>query len=553
MSFPLPGGPPSTRAIGFASLTDYNACTLAAVKQHFKAGDTVSAVLSALPSEANGGRLILSMALHKNMDAGVSGNKGAAAKNGEKGQGPRATSGALVKVTITSVHPDHLEVSLGKKGSGHIHATEAVELPKPKQPSKAGAKDESSACKAMLAALPKGSPLEIYRPQQVVEAVVLGKLSGPAGHRTGALEFSLRPSRLAAARAAAAKDAKDAPAVADKSKKTGADAGAEGEGAKATTLNAPTPQYASVHGVEGLKPGMCVAGVISEVDLESDAIWVSIAPHARGRVSMLDLSDDPSGLSEKAAALKPGQFVLARVLAVAQKKHQLDLSLVEPGRGDARGSAGELPAGSLAIGKVLETSGSGVRIQLSHKRVGRAALTDLHDAWVPNALKGIKEGMFVRAHIEKYDGERAVLSLRPSKGGIIPGVHKSAVAGASSSTSCPAGDLDLGALKKGALLSGYVKRAEKSGVFIMLDRWVPSSGDGHLGTQQNVQMLHKGLCSLKRGNGARLSAWLRKYLLVPCLHAPATTVHQHTFNLFTPVLQLSVVCPHLDQCPLALA
>lgn len=112
-----------------------------------------------------------------------------------------------------------------------------------------------------------------------------------------------------------------------------------------------------------------------------------------------------------------------------------------------------------------------MRVQLGHKRGGRAALTDLHDAWVPNALSGIKEGMYVRARVEKYDGDRALLSLRPSRGGLIPGVHKKAAAAAAAEgAGVPAGELSVAGLTRGMVLSGYVKRAEKSGVFVALDR-----------------------------------------------------------------------------------
>lgn len=61
-------------------------------------------------------------------------------------------------------------------------------------------------------------------------------------------------------------------------------------------------------------------------------------------------------------------------------------------------------------------------------QAGRAALMQLHDVWVEDALAGLKEGTFVRARVlEAPPGGKATLSLRPSQVGamgfVLPGVR----------------------------------------------------------------------------------------------------------------------------------
>lgn len=41
--------------------------------------------------------------------------------------------------------------------------------------------------------------------------------------------------------------------------------------------------------------------------------------------------------------------------------------------------------------------GQGVRVRVSGLATGTAALTDLHDGWVPDALAGFSEGQSIRA------------------------------------------------------------------------------------------------------------------------------------------------------------
>ena len=55
----------------------------------------------------------------------------------------------------------------------------------------------------------------------------------------------------------------------------------------------------------------------------------------------------------------------------------------------------------------ISAAGAGVRIQLGPHAYGIAAMIDLHDAWVPNALANIQDGTFVKACVLENPGREA--------------------------------------------------------------------------------------------------------------------------------------------------
>lgn len=216
-----------------------------------------------------------------------------------------------------------------------------------------------------------------------------------------------------------------------------------------------------------------------------DALWLGAGPAVRGRCAALDASLDPDALTNLASAFPPGTPVVARVLAVAAKKQHptLDLSLIDPCSGTTHGSvagAAAHPEGSLAMGKVLGVAGTGVRLSLGTKRAAKVAVTDIHDVWVEDALAGIKEGVYVRCRVVGKDGEVAVASLRPSKGGAVAGRkgeegrEKGKDKGGKGKEAAQGEEapelVDVGKLAAGQEVCGYVKRCDAKGLFVALDR-----------------------------------------------------------------------------------
>jgi rRNA biogenesis protein RRP5 len=184
----------------------------------------------------------------------------------------------------------------------------------------------------------------------------------------------------------------------------------------------------------------------------------------------------------------------ATVIHVDGGKHVLDLSL--------HGSPVQLVAGSKALGRVASVSGAGVTVQLSAHASGKAALADVHDGPVDNALRGLQAGQWVQvALIEQQRGEASagkgtkagktgkagkagsgssgspshwVLSLRQSDGG-----RCAAHGAAQQADTSEGGEVEGSIVPPGTKASqlaanqqvgGYVKAAGKAGVFVCLTR-----------------------------------------------------------------------------------
>jgi predicted RNA-binding protein with RPS1 domain len=241
-------------------------------------------------------------------------------------------------------------------------------------------------------------------------------------------------------------------------------------------------------------------------------MWLSLGPTLRGRVHILDAAADFAEARRFTAAFAPGQPLSARVTAVDAERHTLDLSVraavggaaeaaARPAKAAggkrkaaaaAAGGGGVLEAGAVVMGRVQAVRGAGLVVQLGPRAQGRVALTDIHDAWQPNALTGLEEGAFVRARVLEGAADaagRVPLSLRPSQGGAVDGLAPPAAAAAegggakrrkgaaAAAAAVPAAAAEAApevlpesAFSEGGAARGYVKAAGRAGLFVVLDR-----------------------------------------------------------------------------------
>lgn len=83
----------------------------------------------------------------------------------------------------------------------------------------------------------------------------------------------------------------------------------------------------------------------------------------------------------------------------------------------------DVQEGQLVMAKIQSACGQGIWCWLANGAVAIVPLTEVHDAFVPNALEGLKPGAFVRAAISHIPekGGKMKLTLRMSKGATHPG------------------------------------------------------------------------------------------------------------------------------------
>lgn len=113
-------------------------------------------------------------------------------------------------------------------------------------------------------------------------------------------------------------------------------------------------------------------------------------------------------------------------MQVDRNHNQADLSLrgLDSGSKISSATAATAPEGTLLLGQVVTASAGLVRIHVGRRTYGKVAVTDIHDGWVDNPMKGIAEGMYVKCCVVKASGpqEDALhLSLQASKGASWPG------------------------------------------------------------------------------------------------------------------------------------
>ena len=429
-------------------------------------GDVITATVAALPSAETHGRLLFGVPPSADPSTTIvssSTTKNGAAAAGKSTKIRHPAAGSKVNVKIEAVHALHAEVTLDAGFRGRIYITEVVD-----DDDAASSQEED-----------KENPLRKLTAGENVDVVVLGKMQSVEGKRHGLLEFSLRPSLLAAATAAAPESNK-------------------------------APRKPQQLTWESLKPGQTLPGFAQEV--EGEHLWVVVSPSIRGRVFLPQSCTTPQQCASASRLFRPGTPLLVTILAVNSGKHSLDVVL-----------GTSVPAaprpGSLAVGVVVAVAGSGVQIQLAPGHSGRVALTDIHDVSVKNALQGLKPHQFVKVCVlsdknsgggggadgggrkksaplsgskRKKEGEadddddtRSInaaaapltsifseLSLRPSQGGHCAAHTAAKKVSATAVPPPPSAPLPLADLKPGQRVAGYVKSTGAAGVFVCLSRGV---------------------------------------------------------------------------------
>ena len=406
-------------ALGFLSAKDYNLQIVDAHKR-FAAGQKVSATVAALPAASSGGRLLL----HAPLSSEALGGPSKGSKH------PRIKAGDVVEGVVDRLFPVHASIRLGEHlPRGRVYVSHVDDVDSDDVPD--GAE----------------SPLRALSVGQKVKAVVLGNVVTPGGAKRGLLELSMRPSDIerGAAAPAAQKEEEEA----------------------------------------SVAEGASVVGYCHK--LKGGHVWVVLSPTLRGRAELLDCSSDPLELEDAESTFAAGRPLKVRVVSSAvQRKQKGDEEEEEEDEGGASfrhidlavlpaASEKEVRApGSLQVAQVTKVvPGRGLHLVLRGGVKSRCGLTDIHDALVPDALGGFREGGFVRGRVlEKASsgGDDSVveLSLRPSAGGWWPGCDEDGSKEQQQDGGSSSGPASASALSDGQSVKGYIKSVTPKGVFVAL-------------------------------------------------------------------------------------
>ncbi|TGJ82936.1 hypothetical protein E0Z10_g5830 [Xylaria hypoxylon] len=308
--------------------------------------------------------------------------------------------GNVTKASVVSIKSTQLNVKLADNTQGRVDVSQVFDsLDKIANPK---------------------SPLSGFRVNKVIEVRILGVHDAknhrylPVSHRSthSVLELSAKPSDLKAS--------------------------------AASELSLKTLELGSTH-----------IGFVNNI--QQNSLWVNISPNVRGRIKMLEISDDVSLLDDLSTNFPVGSALKVRVLAVNLTEGRLDLS--------ARSSSASthlvwdtIKQNMVLPGRITKINERQIIVQLSDLVSAPAHLIDLSDDYDKASTMSYSKNTVVRVSIVDVDksNKRLRLSLRSSR--VL-------------NSSLPINDREITSLAQlsvGNVIRGFVKNVSDKGLFVSL-------------------------------------------------------------------------------------
>ncbi|KAI0879700.1 hypothetical protein GGS24DRAFT_508582 [Hypoxylon argillaceum] len=222
--------------------------------------------------------------------------------------------------------------------------------------------------------------------------------------------------------------------------------------AKPSNLKASATSELSL---KALELGSTHIGFVNNV--QQNTLWVNLSPNVRGRVNMLEISDDVSLLDNLPGNFPVGSALKVRVVAVNHTEGRLDLS--------ARASSASthlawdtIKQNMVLPGRITKINERQLIVQLSDLVSAPAHLIDLSDDYDDASTMSYSKNSVVRVSVVDVDksNKRLRLSLRPSR-----------VLNSSLHVKDPE-ITRLAQLSVGDVVRGFVKNVSDKGLFISL-------------------------------------------------------------------------------------
>ncbi|KAJ2993476.1 hypothetical protein NUW58_g1830 [Xylaria curta] len=207
--------------------------------------------------------------------------------------------------------------------------------------------------------------------------------------------------------------------------------------------------------LKALELGSMHIGFVNSV--QQNSLWVNLSPNVRGRINMLEISDDVSLLGNLSASFPVGSALRVRVLAVNPTEGRLDLS--------ARASSASthltwdtVKQNMVLPGRITKINERQIIVQLSDLVSAPAHLIDLNDDYDDASTLSYSKNSVVRVSVVDVDksNKRLRLSLRSSR--VL-------------NSSLPIKDREITSLAQlnvGDVVRGFVKNVSDKGLFVSL-------------------------------------------------------------------------------------
>jgi rRNA biogenesis protein RRP5 len=222
--------------------------------------------------------------------------------------------------------------------------------------------------------------------------------------------------------------------------------------AKPSDLKANTPPELSL---KSLEVGSTHIGFVNNV--QQSTLWVSLSPNVRGRIGMLEITDDVSLLEDLSKNFPVGSALKVRVLAVNPTEGRLDLT-ARASNTSTHLTWDTIKPNVILPGRVTKINERQIIVQLSDLISAPAHLIDLSDDYDDASTMSYSKNSIVRVSVVDVDksNKRLRLSLRPSR--VL-------------NSSLPIKDREITSLAQvnvGNVIRGFVKNVSDKGLFVGL-------------------------------------------------------------------------------------
>ncbi|EME47963.1 hypothetical protein DOTSEDRAFT_147032, partial [Dothistroma septosporum NZE10] len=311
------------------------------------------------------------------------------------------TLGRVVKARIASIKATQMNVRLADNVQGRVDVSEAFD-----------SWDEINN---------KAAPLQKFKHNDLIDVKVLG-IHDARNHRF--LPISHRQGKV--------------PVFELSAKKSRVEAGDE-----------------ALLGLDSVQPGSTYLAFVNNHG--DNCVWVNLSPNVRGRVALMDLSDDVGQLQNVENRFRIGCALRVKVKSVDVSANRLDLTARHNESSEVK-TLNDLKAGMVIPARVTKTTERLVNVQITDTISGVVPLAELSDDFEQANPAQYNKNDIVRACVLAVDvpNKKIFLSLRPSK--VL-------------SSSLPTTDAqvsDTGSLKVGNIVRGFIKHVTDKGVFVSL-------------------------------------------------------------------------------------
>ena len=192
-------------------------------------------------------------------------------------------------------------------------------------------------------------------------------------------------------------------------------------------------------------------------NIDDKCVWVNLSPNVRGRIEILNLSDDVSLLQDVERNFPVGSALRVHVTAVDVKNSRLDLSARSTHTTETL-TFENLSKGMVVAGKVTKVIESHIMVQLSSAVSGPVYLTELADNFDEADPSKHSKNDIIRVCILDIDtpNKKLMLSTRPSR------VLNSSLAVEDREISC------VSQVKANEVLRGFINNVSDKGLFVSL-------------------------------------------------------------------------------------